>query len=91
MFTLDFFSLKMVVQVRVFTLDNSDHLVQFDFKAIELASVHVRVMSVHEMFEDRINLESVMSEFEDILAEVVHALQVAHVLVVKSVHTQHFH
>ncbi len=91
MLAFDFLSLQMIVEIGIFSLQYTHHLVYFNFQSIELASVHVGEVVVHEVFEDEVNMVSVVGHFEDVFAEVVHALEVAHVLVVECVYPQGLH
>ncbi len=81
----------MIVKIGILSLQDAHHLIDLDFQAIELASVHVVEMIVHEVLEDEVDVVSVVGHFEDVFAEVVHALEVADVLVVEGVDAQGLH
>ena len=55
MLALYFLSLEMIVQVGILPLENSHHLVYFDFETIKFASIHIGVMIAHKMLENGVN------------------------------------
>ncbi len=57
----------MVVEIRVLSLENSHHLVDFNFESIELASVHVREVIIHKVFKNEVYIISIVGNFEDVL------------------------
>ena len=91
MLALYFLSLEMIVQVGILPLENSHHLVYFDFETIKFASIHIGVMIAHKMLENGVNFISIMRDFENIFAQIVHSLEVTNILVVKRIHPKHFH
>ena len=68
---------EVVVQLRPFPLKDPHELVYLDFEAIEVASVELVVLVIHEVFEDGIAGVGIIRHLEDVLAEVVHALEIA--------------
>lgn len=61
---------------------HSHELIYFEFESIEVACVHVVILIVHEVFEDEVADVGVVGQFEDVFAEIVHALEVAVVRVI---------
>lgn len=57
----------MIVKVGILTLKDTHHLVDFDFESIELASIHVGEVIIHEMLKYEIHIIGFMSDFENVL------------------------
>jgi hypothetical protein len=49
-------------------------LVDLGFQSIEIASVELIVLIIHEILEDRVASIGIICQFQDVLAEVVHPL-----------------
>lgn len=77
MLALQLLSPEVIIELSPFPLQDSHELVDLDLQPIEVASVKLIVLIIHEMLEDGIAGVGIICHFEYVLAEVVHALKIA--------------
>ena len=83
MLRFDLLVLEVFVEFRVVDLHHAVELVEFESHLIEVAVEHVGKVFDDGVLEDGVDALGTEVEFEEVLAEVVHPLEVADLVVVE--------
>ena len=81
----------MVVQFWLLSLNNAHELVYFESKSVEVGTVHAMEGIVHQVLENVVHYKLVIAKLQNVLAQVIHALQVPYIRVVKCKALQDLH
>lgn len=77
MLSLNSLNPKMLIQFRSFLFQNSHELIYLDFQVIEIASIQIVVLIIHQMLKDSIANKVIFCYLQYVFTEIVHALKIA--------------